>query len=135
MPPNYKKYDIHTDIDDDVADKVVKNFRLHLTVDVTAKASRVHPKKLNEWLKQGEKDWYEGKQTPNCRLVMDAYHAQSVNALELLAKLKECPKNWQAASWLLEKAFPEDFGVDTAVIKEIKETQQYILDNLTTWTE
>lgn len=108
-----------THLDDDVHDRIVKMVKGHLALGPTAHASGVSKHRLKKWLDEGEKDLEEGRDTPFSQLKMDFDFARSVKAQHYITLLEECPKNYQAICWLLERAFREDFGAESGIIKEI----------------
>ncbi len=61
----------------------------------------------------------EGNHTIYAQLTDDYYHALSDIVAESITDIRQCPKNYQALTWLLERCFRKDFGNDSELIGEI----------------
>lgn len=105
----------------------------------TAALADITANTLAEWVRKGEKDRREGKNTSHARLVHAIDHAEACRMKESLSRIQAAGKggaktvtttvtktkqgvettvtketveagDWKADSWWLERRFPEDFG-------------------------
>lgn len=67
------------------------------------------------WMDKGEVDLENGVDSVYSRLYVSVARAQKVVVGEcvrgILESAKADPRNWQGYAWLLERAFPEEFGI------------------------
>jgi|ERR1041385_123735 hypothetical protein len=118
----------HTDLTPQLADDLVNAIGDVLVLGQAAALCGMHRVKLYQWMEKGEKDISENNQSSIfAQLFIRMYSTKALKAKELIQRLKECPKNYQALTWLLEKCFKDDFGADNEEIKQLREMFKQIL--------
>lgn len=79
-------------------------------------------KTLNHWIRRGKKDIEEGKEGSIYAKLVTAYNKKRSEVLEeKLFELKQCPKNYGALTWTLEKCFREDFEGKSELHKQLED--------------
>jgi hypothetical protein len=88
----------------------------------------IPPQTLHHWLKRGNTEIKEGISPDDSiyvKLSQAYYHKRSEVLEEKLARLDECPKNYGAITWLLEKCFKDDFESKSDHVKQLED---YVLN-------
>lgn len=72
--------------------------------------------RMEKWMSQGEEDLDEGKNTDFARLYVGMARAETAVAERCMngildAGLMEGGRNWQALAWIMERCFPEEYGM------------------------
>jgi hypothetical protein len=90
----------------------------------------VHYTRLYAWLRQGEDDDKEEKDTIHRDLLYALRLAQTEKIAGLLDIIADRKANWQSNAWILERCFREDFGSDGAEMKELSETLKKLCEDV-----
>lgn len=72
--------------------------------------------RMDRWMSQGEEDVDEGKDTPCARLYVGMAKAETVVAERCMSGIlkageAEGGRNWAALAWIMERCFPEEYGL------------------------
>lgn len=82
-----------------------------ITIEVAARAVGITPASYYLWMKEGEADHKEGKQTVKSEFFEAVFKATSLSEIFLVQIIqKQAPSDWRAASWLLERRFPDRYA-------------------------
>ncbi len=82
-------------------------------LEIAARAAGIGARTLDDWLKHGRDELQADPDAsgPCAVFVSEVMIASAKNEQELIGIiLKEAPKTWQAAAWLLERKFPERYA-------------------------
>lgn len=100
-----------TKYDPSYKDKIIEKVSLCLSERMCAHLVGVSPEVLNKWLKQGQKDLGEGKQTDLADLCKSFRAAQAELAMTRHdTMLTPNLKNWGAFAFSLERLYSQVFG-------------------------
>ena len=77
------------------------------------------PNRIADWMEQGGNDVQDELDTPHSQFYQSARRNQAINVSSLLEHIGNCPKNWQALAWKLEKCLKEEFGSEAQEYKEL----------------
>ena len=83
------------------------------TLEIAARAARIGPRTLDEWLHHGRNELRENPDAegPCADFVRAVTVASATFEKDTLAIIQDAaPKNWTAAAWLLERKFPERYA-------------------------
>jgi hypothetical protein len=111
-------------ITDEVYAKILHHAYSDLILNNAARCARVHEDTLKRWMFIGKEDLQFNRVTFLASFYVQVREKQATKISELLQKIENCSKNWQALAWKLEKCFREDFGADAPEFKELLD--QYI---------
>lgn len=72
--------------------------------------------RLESWMSQGEEDLDEGRNSECARLYIGMARAETTVAEKCMkgildAGMAEGGRNWQALAWIMERCFPEEYGM------------------------
>lgn len=72
--------------------------------------------RMDRWMSQGEEDVDEGKDTPCARLYVGMAKAETAVAERCMGGIlkageAEGGRNWAALAWIMERCFPEEYGL------------------------
>lgn len=72
--------------------------------------------RMDRWMSQGEEDVDEGKDTPCARLYVGMAKAETAVAERCMSGIlkageAEGGRNWAALAWIMERCFPEEYGL------------------------
>ena len=72
--------------------------------------------RMDRWMSQGEEDVDEGKDTPCSRLYVGMAKAETAVAERCMSGILKAGeadggRNWAALAWLMERCFPEEYGL------------------------
>lgn len=72
--------------------------------------------RMDRWMSQGEEDVDEGKDTPCSRLYVGMAKAETAVAERCMSGILEAGeadggRNWAALAWIMERCFPEEYGL------------------------
>lgn len=72
--------------------------------------------RMDRWMSQGEEDVDEGKDTPCARLYVGIAKAETAVAERCMSGIlkageAEGGRNWAALAWIMERCFPEEYGL------------------------
>lgn len=72
--------------------------------------------RMDRWMSQGEEDVDEGKDTPCARLYVGMAKAETAVAERCMSGILKAGeadggKNWAALAWIMERCFPEEYGL------------------------
>lgn len=93
----------------ELKEKLVDAAAKVLVPNQIAAKCKVHKSNLYLWLSLGEKDSKNGINSIYAQLLEEIKEAQANVCDELMNKLKTCPRNYGALTFILSKAFKEDF--------------------------
>ena len=93
----------------ELKDKLIDAAARVLVPNQIAAKCKVHKSTLYDWLNRGEVDSNSGINSIFAQLSEGVREAKSHVCDELLSKLKTCPRNYGALTFILSKAFKEDF--------------------------
>lgn len=97
-------------------------------------------KTFREWIKRAERfiDGYDGEPEYDegdiyYQLYCDIKRIESFAALKWLEKIDDAASdgNWQAAAWKLERRYPDEYGKDAGIIKQLIDQQKIIMQLFT----
>ncbi len=83
------------------------------TLEIAARAARIGPRTLDEWLEHGRNELRENPDAegPCADFVRAVTVASATFEKDTLAIIQDAAsKNWTAAAWLLERKFPERYA-------------------------
>ena len=72
--------------------------------------------RMDRWMSQGEEDVDEGKDTPCSRLYVGIAKAETAVAERCMSGILKAGeadggRNWAALAWIMERCFPEEYGL------------------------
>mgnify|MGYP002675113239 FL=1 len=72
--------------------------------------------RMDRWMSQGEEDVDEGKDTPCSRLYVGMAKAETAVAERCMSGILKAGeadggRNWAALAWIMERCFPEEYGL------------------------
>lgn len=72
--------------------------------------------RMDRWMSQGEEDVDEGKDTPCARLYVGMAKAETAVAERCMSGILKAGeakggRNWAALAWIMERCFPEEYGL------------------------
>ena len=72
--------------------------------------------RMDRWMSQGEEDVDEGKDTPCSRLYVGMAKAETAVAERCMGGILKAGeadggRNWAALAWIMERCFPEEYGL------------------------
>ena len=72
--------------------------------------------RMDRWMSQGEEDVDEGKNTPCARLYVGMAKAETAVAERCMSGILKAGeakggRNWAALAWIMERCFPEEYGL------------------------
>ncbi|MBS4971651.1 MAG: hypothetical protein KHZ66_08730 [Lacticaseibacillus rhamnosus] len=72
--------------------------------------------RMDRWMSQGEEDIDEGKDTPCARLYVGMAKAETAVAERCMSGILKAGeadggRNWAALAWIMERCFPEEYGL------------------------
>lgn len=72
--------------------------------------------RMDRWMSQGEEDIDEGKDTPCSRLYVGMAKAETAVAERCMSGILKAGeadggRNWAALAWIMERCFPEEYGL------------------------
>lgn len=105
----------------EIIGRVIENTPKVFLVNQIAGLSGVHKSNLHRWLKIGEADSKAGLDTIHTQLWNGYFNSKAAKCSELLQKLEECPKNYGALTWILEKCFREEFETKSDAQRKLEE--------------
>ncbi len=96
---------------------------LGLTDQAVCYGAGIEERILDYWLETGLTELEAGKKNRYVTFLKKYRKAESDFKALLVGKVQEADKNWTAASWLLERCYPEEFGKRTPkeLVKPTKE--------------
>lgn len=101
---------------------IVEAFKHTIVLSNVAGQVRRTKDTIRSWMKRGENDIKEGKDTEIARFFVDVKQALSGTIRNLEQKLLYGDdKSWQRFAWYLERCAREDYGADAGIIEEILE--------------
>jgi hypothetical protein len=109
---------------DEALAKILHHAYSDLLLNNAARIAKVHEQTLKSWMERGKEDLTNLRPTFLANFFTQVREKQATKISELLHKIENCAKNWQALAWKLEKCFREDFGADAPEFKELLD--QYI---------
>jgi len=109
---------------------IIDRVRTHLSIhNAAAKARESHQTVFN-WLKYGERDLTDGKETEFSQFFANVREARADKVAEMIETIESMPKSWQAISWLLEKCCTEEFGRDCELYKQLLEDYKTLMQSI-----
>jgi transposase len=93
----------------------------NLSLPNAARHAEHDPATVYRWMEQGREDNSKELDTPYTKLFKSVSKSQSEKITKLLNKIEECPKNFNALCWILEKCFREEFSNDAEEYKYLVE--------------
>ena len=109
---------------------IVERVRTHLSIHNAAEKAREHHQTVFNWLKYGENDLLEGRETMFSNFFADVRAARAEKVGELLMVIESMPKSWQAISWMLEKCVSEEFGKDSELYRQLLDDYKMLMQSL-----
>lgn len=100
---------------------IVQVIREDLALSQGARAAGLSTVTLKNWMKQGEEDLKNNIDSNFAHLFSSVRAAQREHAKEILEKLRKCPSNYGALTWILQNCLREDFGVNVDLEEDLKE--------------
>jgi len=115
--------------EEEVMEKIYSDLRSGLSIECTARRSKLLPDTLKNWLRRGRK----GEEL-YVQFYLDAQKAiADAQALYVGRINGASEEDWRAAAWMLERQWPEDFGDNKRELKEaIKLLKQLQSENIKT---
>ena len=119
-----------TKFNDAISKLIIKDVRSHLSIQNAAKCVGLSHATILTWLKIGETELSEGLDTQHVKFLTKLRAAQGLKVKELMLKVEEMPKCWQAIAWLLEKCCADEFGKDSELTKQLLEDYKMLMQTL-----
>ncbi len=88
------------------------------------------PQRVQNLMNRGQADIEADLNTEFAQIYREVRKKQAEKISHLLYRIEQCPKNWQALAWKLEKCFREDFGTDVELYKELLDNYRKLLDDM-----
>lgn len=110
----------HTSLTPDVHRRIIEAVPTVYVKTHVAGLARIHVETLRNWMSRGSYDHGKGIETPFAHLFADYHEALGKAAQELVYNVQTNPDAVAGNKWLLERAFREEFGADSAEIKELR---------------
>lgn len=112
----------HTTLNNEIIERIINAIPEVIVQQQVAYRSRISPSTLSQWLKLGNRDINEGKNSTLYAQLTEKYYLKRSDVLkQKLDKLAGCPKNYGAITWILEKCFKDDFEVMSEAHKQLLE--------------
>lgn len=92
-------------------DNIVAAFKKTLVLTTVAGLCKRHRQTIDRWLKHGEADLLDNKDTPFSQLYIKVKEAVAYRILELEERLLRDPEGWQRIAWVLERTVRRDYSV------------------------
>lgn len=109
----------HTELTPQLHQEILQAAREVIVPSQTAARVRIPKGTFNGWLKRGMNEAELGENTIFAQLSVEYFQVLTETVKESLDKLKTCPRNYQALTWILERCFRRDFGSDSEIIEKI----------------
>jgi len=119
-----------TKFNDSISKLIIKDVRSHLSIQNAAKCVGLSHATILTWLKVGQSEFDQGLDTPHAKFLTGLRAAQGLKVKEMMAKVEEMPKCWQAIAWLLEKCCADEFGKDSELTKQLLEDYKMLMQTL-----
>lgn len=97
----------------ETTDTLLRYMRLGLNKKDAAALAGLDSFTLNNYLRQGHQDITEGNTTRYSQFCTELRKAEAefkASATAALVTAAQSPQRWQAAAWLLERRFPDEYG-------------------------
>lgn len=112
----------HTTLNNETIERIINAIPEVIVQQQVAYRSKTHPATLSQWLKLGNRDLKEGKNSTLYAQLAEKYYLKRSDVLkQKLDQLAVCPKNYGAITWILEKCFKDDFEVMSEAHKQLLE--------------
>jgi hypothetical protein len=118
-----------TALTDAVVTRILYFVEQDILLNNAARCARIHSDTLERWLKIGEDDVINDRDTFLAQFYLQVKEKQGNKISIILQKIEDCTKNWQALAWKLEKCFREDFGIDANEFKYMLESYNKLRDD------
>lgn len=115
---------------DEQIEKMSQDVRKYMSIGLCASAMRIAPRIAFRWMEQGFEDAEQGLITPYTRFCLSVRENQARRGQELLDRVSECPKNWQALTWILQNCLREEFGSDAKEYKELLDAFKKLMEDV-----
>jgi hypothetical protein len=115
---------------DEQIEKIGQSVRKYMAIGLCASALRIVPRTAMRWMEQGYEDAEKGLVTQYSRFCLAVRENQAIRGQELLDRVAECPKNWQALTWILQNCLREEFGSDAKEYKELLEAFKKLMEDV-----
>lgn len=102
-------------------DHIVSNVPNVYFVRPVALLSGVSESNLSRWLIRGEEEFNNNEDTLCSNLFMRFNAAKFSDSRDLVIKLKECPRNYGALTFILERCFRDEFEAKTEMQKKLED--------------
>jgi len=99
-----------TDLTPMLVDTIVSNVPNVYFIRPVSVLSGVSETNLSRWLIRGEKELNDNQDTIYSELWVRFNAAKYGDSRDMLIRLKECPRNYGALTFILERCFKEDFA-------------------------
>lgn len=116
-----RSYVSRTMLDQELIDSIIFAVPQVIVQNQVAAFCGIHRMNLSSWLKRGDEEHLNGIESVFSQLAVRYHETRSHVVKNLVFELKQCPKNYQALVWLLEKCFREDFGSESEEIRELRQ--------------
>lgn len=116
-----------TELTDFFYNKIIDNVQKGLRPETIANLSMVVPASLRLWLKRGEKESLEQKDTIYAKLFLNYHKKKAEKVLKYLEQIEMRLANWQALWNLVQSIARDDFGLDNYEYKELVEKYEKLL--------
>lgn len=123
-PPGF-----HTSLTEEVKNIVLSNAPIALTINLTAKLSKLPTETLRGWIRRGEREAKNGESTIFSQLSVEFEHIRAIELIKMLSDVRERLSNWQASWELLRVLAREDFGVEAHEYKDLLECFEKLLQD------
>lgn len=125
----------HTKLLPHVKEHILSNVDGNYVIGQVARMSSIPKRTLSSWLKRGEEEALEGKDTIFAQLLL-GFELKRGNAIkDMLLDVKERKTNWQAPWELLRTIAREDFGIEAVEYKELLDLYAKLSEAFKRFTE
>jgi hypothetical protein len=112
----------HTILDQDVIDRILDAIPKVLVPRQIAHYCGLDPNRLYDWIKFGKRDMEMGKHNSIYADFLQQYNEKMAETLhKKLKRLDVCPRNYGAITWVLERAFKDDFETKSEAQKQLED--------------
>lgn len=129
MKYEFKRHRPEIPMREDQIDLIVEGFGKTFTPRRAAGWAMISYYHLTKWLKRGQDDHDEGKDTLYAQLFLKVARRLSEKANDILSRLETAPNNSGALTWILEKCLKQDYGSESEEYKELVDLYGKLFDS------
>lgn len=112
----------HTILDQKLIDRLIDALPRVMVDSQVAHYCGINPNRLYDWIKFGKRDMDAGIHNSIYADFYQQYFEAKARVLEKkLSHLSKCPKNYGAITWIIERAFRDDFETKSDAQKQLED--------------